>query len=156
MALEKDQGVKWLQWWRRMRVDRIAVLYRRHRGGPHVDEEELVDDYMERKCSRENPFTAADKDEIASNIEYILEANGYSTQGVHDEAVAALHHLCEVWMRISIERTSRGMKGLVEHERDLVCQGGPRRELNQVEMAALCLVAEDWVRATAARSTPET
>ena len=102
---------------------------------------------------QENPFTSADKDEITSNIEYLLEINGYATQGAQDEAVVALQHLCEVWMRIAIERSRRGMEGLMRHERDLACPSRPRRELNQVEVAALSLITDNWKRATTVRST---
>ena len=132
-----------------MRVDRIGVLFRRERGGKHDNEEDYVDEYMEQKSSRANPFTAADKDDIASNIEYILQISGYGTQGEHDEAIAELLHLCEVWMGISVERTKRGLEGLARHEWDIAHLGRPRRDLNQVELAALSLLAGDQGRPAA-------
>ncbi len=65
-----------------MRVDRIGVMYRRQRGRPtgsEEEEEDWVHGYMERRCTRENPFAAADKDEIERNIGYILEMETWCT-----------------------------------------------------------------------------
>ena len=78
-----------------------------------------------------------------------MEINGYDTQGDQDEAIAELLHLCEVWMGISVERTKRGLEGLARHEWDIARLGRPRRNLDQVELAAVSLFAEDQKRLAA-------
>ena len=135
-----------------MRVDRIGVMYRRQRGRPsgsEEEEEDWVDEYMERRCTRENPFTAADKDEIELNIGYILEINGDLVHDAREEAIASLLHLCEICMRFAIERARLGMERLMSFEQDRAGEITPRRELSQVELAALELLTSDWKRATA-------
>ena len=72
---------------------------------------------MERRCSRETAFTATDKDEIAQNIEWLLRTNGYETEDSYDVVVVGLQRLCDVWMRIAIERSRRGIEGLARAER---------------------------------------
>ena len=133
-----------------MRVDRIGVLYGRQRGRPsgsEEEEEDCVDEYMERRCTRENPFTAADKDEIERDIGYILEINGELVHDEREEAIASLLHLCEIWMRVAIERARLGMERLMSSEQDRVGASAPRRELSQVERAALEWLTSDWKRA---------
>lgn len=130
-------------------MDRIGVLFRRHGGWPYdEEEEEFIDEYMDRMCSRENQFTTmADREEIGANIEYILEINGFATQGTQDEAVAALRHLTEVWIRISVERARRGIESLIKRGRAPALQTNHGRELSQVEAAAFNFIAADWRRA---------
>ena len=133
-----------------MRVD-IGVLYRRQRGRPsgsEGEEEDWVDKYMERRCTRENPFTAADKDEIQRSIGYILEINGELVHDEREEAIASLLHLCEIWMRVAIERARLGMERLMNNGQDRAGASTPRRELSQVERAALEWLTCGWKRAT--------
>ena len=97
----------------------------------------------------ENPFTAADKDEIERSLGYILEINGDLVHDAREEAIASLLHLCEIWMRVAIERARLGMERLMSIEHDRAGASTPRRELSQVELAALEWLASDWKRATA-------
>ena len=132
-----------------MRVDRIGVMYRRQRGNPAEDdheEERLVDLYMERRMSRENPFTAADTEEIRRRIEYILEISGDLGQGASEEATASLLHLCEVWMRIALERCKQGTELLTV--REAAVMNMPKRELTQAQQAALTWLTSSWMGAT--------
>ena len=54
-----------------------------------------------------------------------------------------------------MERSRRGIDGLARYERGLGIPCWPRRELNQLELAALSHVTGDWKRPIAAQPEEE-